>query len=203
MPREACASAESSRRAAAAERQRRGDAWVEIAKVLPGRTPEAVKARWDGTLVFRFMSSSLQHGGGTKRARVGWDGDDARTDGVDSFHETNLAGSVEWPVTASSAAADDGRSSDDGSPPRLCLPTGNVIDDGTFCPDDELFLHARPPVSAIRALQTVVRATHIIVDMQTWVLNVPRYRICCGRCTESPARHPRAAMTTLVDLACD
>eukprot|EP01048_Picozoa_sp_COSAG05_P016904 COSAG05_NODE_2238_length_3355_cov_1.687039_3_plen_396_part_00 len=30
------------------------------------------------------------------------------------------------------------------SPPSMCrLPTGNVIDDGTFCPDDELFLMAR------------------------------------------------------------
>ena len=124
-----------------------------------------MKARWDGTLVFQFMSSSLQHGGGTKRARVGWDGDDACTDDVDSFHETNLAGFVEWPVTASSTTVGDGQSSNDDSPPRLCLPTGNVIDDGTFCPDDELFLQARPPVSAIRVSQTAVRAAHNL-DMQ-------------------------------------
>jgi hypothetical protein len=129
---------------AAAERQTRGDAWVDIAKVLPGRTPEAVKARWDGTLVFRFMPSSVHHGGGTKRARVGWDGDDMVGD--DGFHKASLASSVEWPVTAGGMASEEGRSSEDGSPPRLCLPTGNVIDDGTFCPDDELFLQARPPV---------------------------------------------------------
>ncbi len=150
MPHEACASAESAERAVAAERQRRGDSWADIAKILPGRTPEAVKARWDGTLVFRFMSSSLQHGGGTKRARVGWDGDDSRTDSADSFHESDLAGSGEWPLTVGIVAVDDERSSDDGSPPRLCLPTGNVIGDGTFCPDDELFLQARPPVSVKR-----------------------------------------------------
>ena len=92
------------------------------------------------------MPSSLQHGGGTKRARVGWDGDEARTNVADSFHKTNLASSVEWPVTVGSGPTDDGQAAEDDSPPRLCLPTGNVIDDGTFCPDDELFLQARPPV---------------------------------------------------------
>lgn len=112
--------------------------------------------------MFRFMPSSFQHGGGTKRARVGWDGDDAAV--VDSLHETDLASYVDWPVAASRGAADAGGSSEDGSPPRLCLPTGNVIDDGTFCPDDELFLQARPLVRALRACRHVVRVVQCTVN---------------------------------------
>lgn len=112
--------------------------------------------------MFRFLPSSFQHGGGTKRARVGWDGDDAAV--VDSLHETDLASYVDWPVTASKGATDAGGSSEDSSPPRLCLPTGNVIDDGTFCPDDELFLQARPPVRAVRASKRAVRVGHCMIN---------------------------------------
>ena len=134
---------------ASAERQARGDVWGDIAKVLPGRTAESVQERWEGMLAFKFMPSTV-HGGGTKRARVGWDGDDGMAvqdmdlGGADGFN------AAEWPGGGGGGGggggAAEGGESDDGSPPRLCLPTGNLIDDGTFCPDDELFLHARPPV---------------------------------------------------------
>lgn len=133
------------------------------------------------------------HGGGTKRARVGWGGDDIAVQdmdlgGVDAFNAS------EWPVGGSvggGGAAAEGGESEDGSPPRLCLPTGNVIDDGTFCPDDELFLHARPPVRTLKPTSDWLHASDISLFpllpflFSTFVLVsfTRRLRICCGRCT--------------------
>jgi hypothetical protein len=57
----------------------------------------------------------------------------------------------------------------EGSPPELCrLPTGNVIDDGTFCPDDELFLQTRPAVTnLLRPAVVVVNEERGDGDRQT------------------------------------
>ena len=59
----------------AAERQKHGDAWDEIAKAIPGRSATAAKARWETTLRFKFMPSAqgCAAGGGAKRPRAGWE----------------------------------------------------------------------------------------------------------------------------------
>ena len=80
-------------------------------------------------------------------------------DGAAAEHALNAS---DWPGAAPESVGTGGHvgaeaggkaAERDGaaSPPtwQMCLPTGNVIDDGTFCPDDELFLQARPPVKSL------------------------------------------------------
>ena len=173
----------------AAERQKHGDAWDEIAKAIPGRSATAAKARWETTLRFKFMPSAqgCAAGGGAKRPRAGWEDagaersraahrmsgkamemDDVEVSELDGAAAEHALNTSDWPGAAPESVGAGGHvgaeaggkaAERDGaaSPPtwQMCLPTGNVIDDGTFCPDDELFLQARPPVkSLLRGVET-------------------------------------------------
>ena len=151
-----------------AEKKMHGDRWDRIVRPLHGRTEAAAKKRWESVLKEKADKFTAPVSS-SKRSRRGSASARGRKDTFQGFVSTPRAKKAtrarDGQVFSAGRRSMSARRAEQakarqqhkmnpparqGSPPAMCqLPTGNVIGDGTFCPDDELFLSSRPPVSAL------------------------------------------------------